>query len=88
MDQINNSIALLQTGFVQLQPGASWRTSTRHWGRINPELPALYTNAGIITNPNYLSYVSEPTTTTPLDRGVRRLQPDAGVQRSVGPGHE
>jgi hypothetical protein len=33
---------------------------------INPELATLYTNAGIITDPDYLAYVSDPTTTTPL----------------------
>ncbi len=66
VDQINNSIALLQTGSYNFSPEQLADVDAA-LGRINPELPALYTNAGIITDPNYLSYVSEPTTTTPLE---------------------
>ena len=64
-DQINNSVALLQTGTYNFTPEQLAEVDAA-LGRINPELPALYTNAGIITDPNYVSYVSDPTTTTPL----------------------
>jgi hypothetical protein len=65
VDQVNASIALLQTGSYNFTPEQLADVDAA-LGRINPELPALYTNAGIITDPNYLSYVSDPTTTTPL----------------------
>ncbi len=65
VDQINNSIALLQTGSYNFSPEQLADVDAA-LGRINPELPELYTNAGIITDPNYLSYVSDPSTTTPL----------------------
>ena len=61
-DQINNSIALLQTGTYNFSPEQLTQVDEA-LGRINPELPALYTNAGFITDPNYLAYVSDPTTT-------------------------
>jgi hypothetical protein len=65
VDQVNSSIALLQTGSYNFSPEQLAEVDAA-LGRINPELPALYTNAGIITDPNYLSYVSDPSTTTPL----------------------
>ncbi len=65
VDQINNSIALLQTGAYNFSPEQLAEVDAA-LGRINPELPDLYTNAGIITDPNYLSYVSDPNTTVPL----------------------
>jgi hypothetical protein len=65
VDQVNNAIALLQTGSYNFSPEQLAEVDGA-LGRINPELPALYTNAGIITDPHYLSYVSDPTTTTPL----------------------
>jgi hypothetical protein len=64
-DQINNSIALLQTGSYNFSPTELAQVDTA-LGNINPELPALLTNAGILTDPNYLTYVSDPTTTVPL----------------------
>ena len=60
-DQINNSIALLQTGSYNFSPTELAQVDEA-LARINPELPFLYTNDGIITDPNYLSYVSDPTT--------------------------
>jgi hypothetical protein len=60
VDQINASIALLQTGSYNFTPEQLADVDAA-LGRINPELPALYTNAGIITDPNYLEYVSDPT---------------------------
>ena len=65
VDQINASIALLQTGTYNFSPEQLAEVDQALYN-INPELPALYTNAGIITDPNYLAYVSDPTTTTPL----------------------
>ena len=64
-DQINNSIALLQTGAYNFSPTELAQVDEA-LARINPELPFLYTNDGIITDPNYLAYVSDPTTTTGL----------------------
>ncbi len=64
-DQINNSIALLQTGEYNFSPTELAQVDEA-LARINPELPFLYTNDGIITDPNYLAYVSDPTTTTGL----------------------
>ena len=66
VDQINNSIALLQTGSYNFSPEQLAEVDAA-LGRINPALPELYTNAGIITDPHYLAYVSDPTTTTPLE---------------------
>ena len=51
---------------------------------INPELPALYTNAGYFTDPAYQAYTRHRAARP----GVRRLQPDAGVQRPTDPGHQ
>jgi hypothetical protein len=65
-DQINNSIALLQTGAYNFSPTELAQVDAA-LARINPELPFLYTNDGIITDPNYLGYVSDPTTTTGLE---------------------
>jgi hypothetical protein len=64
-DQINNAIALLQTGSYNFSPTELAQVDTA-LGNINPELPALLTNAGFLTDPNYLTYVSDPTTTVPL----------------------
>ena len=82
-DQINNSIALLQTGDLQLQPDRAGR-SRRGAGQNQPELPFLYTNDGIITDPTTSHYVSDPRRPPgSLDRGLRRLQPDLVGTRST-----
>jgi hypothetical protein len=65
VDQVNASIALLQTGSYNFSPEQLAEVD-QALNNINPELATLYTNAGIITDPNYLSYVSDPTNTTPL----------------------
>ncbi len=65
VDQVNASIALLQTGEYNFS-AEQLADVDAALARINPELPDLYTNAGIITDPNYLAYVSDPSTTTPL----------------------
>jgi hypothetical protein len=59
-DQINASIALLQTGSYNFSPEQLAEVDQALYN-INPELPALYTNMGIITDPNYLEYISDPT---------------------------
>ncbi|OBK41947.1 hypothetical protein A5658_00010 [Mycobacterium sp. 1245111.1] len=58
--QINDAIALLQTGSYNFSPTELAQVDTA-LGNINPELPALYTNMGILTDPNYLAYLSDPT---------------------------
>lgn len=54
-DQINTSIALLQTGIYNLTPEQLTNVNEA-LASINPELPALYANAGIFTDPAYLEY--------------------------------
>jgi hypothetical protein len=58
--QINDAVALLQTGSYNFSPTELAQIDTA-LGNINPELPALYTNMGILTDPNYLAYLSDPT---------------------------
>ena len=55
-------IALLQTGSYNFSPTELAQVDTA-LGNINPELPALFTNDGIITDPAYEAY----TGTGPLD---------------------
>jgi hypothetical protein len=61
-DQINSSIALVQTGMYNLTPD-QLATVDADLASINPELPALLTNAGVYIDPAYLAY----TGTGPLD---------------------
>jgi len=58
--QINDAVALLQTGSYNFSPTELAQVDTA-LGNINPELPALYTNMGILTDPNYVAYLSDPT---------------------------
>ena len=58
--EINDAVALLQTGSYNFSPTELAQIDTA-LGNINPELPALYTNEGILTDPNYLTYLSDPT---------------------------
>ncbi|HEX4392013.1 MAG TPA: hypothetical protein VH084_10800 [Mycobacterium sp.] len=58
--EINDAIALLQTGSYNFSPAELAQVDTA-LGNINPELPALYTNEGILTDPNYLTYLSDPS---------------------------
>ncbi len=60
--EINDAVALLQTGSYNFSPTELAQIDTA-LGNINPELPALYTNEGILTDPNYLTYLSDPTAT-------------------------
>ena len=61
-NEINDAIALLQTGTYNFSPTELAQVDTA-LGNINPELPALFTNDGIITDPAYEAY----TGTGPLD---------------------
>lgn len=54
-DQINASVALLQTGIYNLSP-TELADVDKGLASINPELPYLYTNAGWYTDPAYLAY--------------------------------
>ncbi len=60
-DQVNAAIALLQTGMFNLTPdqldGVIGQLED-----INPALPALAVNAGFITDPGYLDFVTDPGT--------------------------
>jgi hypothetical protein len=55
--QIDETIALLQTGEYNLTPD-QLATVDADLASINPELPALYTNAGILTDPGYLAFTN------------------------------
>jgi hypothetical protein len=61
--QVFEAIALLQTGEYNLTPD-QLATVDADLASINPELPALYTNAGILTDPGYLAYTEATASTT------------------------
>ncbi len=61
--EINASIALLQTGTYNFSPTELAQVD-QALANINPELPALYTNAGILTDPDYLAYTTDPSSVT------------------------
>jgi hypothetical protein len=66
LDQAQQSIALLQTGMFNLSPDQLATVDT-DLANINPELPALLTNAGIITDPGYLSFLNDPGSGSAFD---------------------
>ena len=84
--EINDVIAMLQTGDYNLTATELAQVDTA-LGNINPELPALFTNSGILTDPNYLAYITDPSSPRPDRRertpyrGIRRPQPRIGLQR-------
>jgi hypothetical protein len=55
IDETNDAIALLQTGSYNFTPTELAQVDTA-LGNINPELPILFTNDGIITDPAYEAY--------------------------------
>lgn len=61
--QIYETIALLQTGIFHLD-STQLAAVDADLAAINPELPALYTNAGILTDPGYLAYTEATANTT------------------------
>jgi hypothetical protein len=66
---INASIALLQTGSYNFSPTELAQVD-QALANINPELPALLTNGGILTDPNYLTYLTDPSSVTNPTTGV------------------
>jgi hypothetical protein len=61
--EINDAVALLQTGEYNFSPAELAQVDTA-LGNINPELPALFTNSGILTDPAYLTYTTDPSSVT------------------------
>jgi hypothetical protein len=70
--QIDETVALLQVGAYNLTPD-QLATVDADLASINPELPVLFTNAGILTDPGYLAFTDAvanttgPTTTAVFD---------------------
>jgi hypothetical protein len=62
LTQAEDSVALLQTGDYNLTP-EQLATYDADLAAINPELPYLFTNGGIVTDPNYLAFTDGATTT-------------------------
>jgi hypothetical protein len=60
--EAEDSVALLQTGDYNLTPD-QLATYDADLTAINPELPYLFTNDGIVTDPNYLAFGDGTTTT-------------------------
>jgi hypothetical protein len=60
--EAEDSVALLQTGEYNLTP-EQLATYDADLAGINPELPYLFTNGGIVTDPNYLAFTDGTTTT-------------------------
>ena len=60
--EVRTSVALLQTGEYNLS-STELATYDADLAAINPELPYLFTNDGIVTDPNYLA-IADGTTTT------------------------
>ena len=61
--QVDASLALLQTGFFNLTDTQLAHVDSM-LGALNPELPALLTNAGILTDPGYLAFAESGATGT------------------------
>ena len=57
--EAEDSVALLQTGYYNLTPD-QLATYDADLAAINPELPYLFTNDGIVTDPNYLAFGTAP----------------------------
>jgi hypothetical protein len=60
-EQIAAAIALLQTGMFNLTP-EQLDEAIAALDAIHPALPALAVNAGILTDPGYLAFVTDPGT--------------------------
>ena len=76
--EINAAVALLQTGSYNFSPTELAQVD-QALANINPELPALLTNGGILTDPNYLTYLTDPSSVT---------NPTTGVLESVYGGYD
>lgn len=81
--EIDASIAVLQTGIYNLTP-TELATEDADLAAINPELPALFTNAGILTDPGYLAYAdaveANQAANPPFDPVYGGLNPNLDVQ--------
>jgi hypothetical protein len=75
--EAETSIALLQTGIFNLN-ATQLANVDADLAKINPELPALFTNAGILTDPGYLAFTTaaENGTTIPWDPVYGGYDPD------------
>jgi hypothetical protein len=78
-EQINYSIALLQTGMYNLTPEQLGNYNDALTS-INAGLPALFTNAGIVTDPDYLLYLQ------PGNGGLDPSVPLEGMYGGYNPG--
>ena len=61
--QIYESIAMLQVGEYNLNE-TQLATVDADLAKLNPELPFLYTNNGVLTDPGYLAYTDATASTT------------------------
>jgi hypothetical protein len=61
--QMYEAIAMLQVGDYNLTP-AQLATVDADLASVNPELPYLYTNGGLLTDPGYLAYTDATASTT------------------------
>ncbi len=77
-EQINYAIALLQTGMYNLTP-EQLDTYNDTLARINGGLPALFTNAGIVTDPEYLQFIQ------PDNGGLDPAEPLDGLYGGYNP---
>ena len=78
-EQINYAIALLQTGMYNLTPEQVGNYNDA-LGGINGGLPALFTNAGIVTDPDYLQFLQ------PDNGGLDPSVPLEGMYGGYNPG--
>jgi hypothetical protein len=78
-EQINYAVALLQTGMYNLTP-EQLANYNEALGSINEGLPALFTNAGIVTDPEYLQFL------LPDNGGLDPSVPLEGMYGGYNPG--
>jgi hypothetical protein len=84
-DQINTSVALLQTGMYNLTPTELDHVDTL-LGQINPELPQLMTNLGWYTDPDYLA-LSTAGATTYVDPSTGLTEPVTNAAGDLNPAY-
>jgi hypothetical protein len=83
--QTDASISLLQTGFFNLTPTELANVDSE-LASINPELPALLTNIGILTDPGYLAYsLGDTTTFDPVYGGIAPSLVVPDLEAMLGP---
>jgi hypothetical protein len=80
------SISLLQTGLFNLTPTQLANVDSE-LASINPELPALLTNLGVLTDPGYLAYsLGDTTTFDPVYGGIDTSLVVPDLEEMLGPG--